>query len=76
MGETKQQVTQRKIRNGLRKQAEVIQRKKEQIWNILKYGEDKRAEQGLSTYTVSTNSKYRYVPLFKRSSIISGDITA
>ena len=36
MAETRQQITQRKIRNGLRKQAEAVQRGKEKIWDILK----------------------------------------
>lgn len=36
MHETKQQVTQRKIRNGLRKQAAKIQAEKEKVWDILK----------------------------------------
>lgn len=34
--ETRQQVTQRKIRNGLRKQADMILREKSKIWDILK----------------------------------------
>jgi len=37
MKETALQVHQRKIRNGLRKQAAAYQRQKEQIWDKLKY---------------------------------------
>ena len=36
MHETKQQVTQRKIQNGLRKQAEKIWAEKMKVWDILK----------------------------------------
>ena len=36
MSETKLEVTQRKIRNGLRKQAEAVQKEKEKVWDILK----------------------------------------
>lgn len=36
MSETKQQVTQRKIRNGLRKQAEKVWAEKMKVWDALK----------------------------------------
>jgi len=36
MTETKIQLSQRKIRNGLRKQAEAHQREKEKVWDRLK----------------------------------------
>ena len=36
MKETKQQLTARKIRNGLRKQAEKILAKKMKVWDVLK----------------------------------------
>lgn len=75
MYETKQQVTQRKIRNGLRKQAEAIQREKEKVWDILKEDPNKRT--GWPAIDNDVNSYYMsaYVPVMG-DSVINWETTA
>lgn len=69
MAETKQQVTQRKIRNGLRKQAAVIQYEKEKIWEILKRGSDWNGVGYKGGPEEDTGSFYcPYVPIMKKVS--------
>ena len=74
MYETKQQVTQRKIRNGLRKQAEKIQREKDKVWDILKEDPNKRT--GWPAIDNDVNSYYMWHVPVLRNSVIDWETTA
>ncbi len=52
MKETKIQVTQRKIRNGLRKQSEKIQTEKEKVWDRLKETPKDRKRRPMPRWTI------------------------
>ena len=75
MHETKQQITQRKIRNGLRKQAEKVQYEKEKCWRILK--EDTalpKIKRGQQFFGVT--DKYGYSVLSPHIGVINWNTTA
>ena len=74
MYETKQQVTQRKIRNGLRKQAEKIQREKDKVWDILK--EDPSSTETTFHIDNDVNSYYMWHVPVLRNSVIDWETTA
>jgi len=74
MYETKQQLTQRKICNGLRKQAEAVQREKEKVWDILK--EDPNKQQGTFYIDNDVNSYYMWHVPVLRNSVIDWETTA
>ena len=59
MKETAIQVNERKIRNGIRKQAEVIQREKEKVWDRLK-SDGKRKLRGSWTVEIAEDIKSIY----------------
>lgn len=66
-GETKQQVTQRKIRNGLRKQAEAVQKEKEKVWDILKTDTSKS-----NKVIIGRSEGYYYCPYIPVMSVSRG----
>lgn len=72
MYETKHQVTQRKIRNGLRKQAAVIQCEKEKVWEILKTDTSKPATFHIDNDVASYYCPY--IPIMRNSDAISSII--
>ena len=74
MYETKHQVTQRKIRNGLRKQAEKIQREKDKVWDILKT--DPSSTKTAFRIDNDVNSYYMWHVPVLRNSVIDWETTA
>ena len=82
MHETRHQVTQRKIRNGLRKQAEKIWNEKMKVWEILKRDTTKKAFEVDAGYfycpyiPIMGNVSFGIEPVRGKFGIVSMDTTA
>ena len=66
MSETKLEITQRKIRNGLRKQKEAVLKEKMNVWDILKTDHTKLA------WGVTDSGAYYYCPYIPIMSVSRG----
>ena len=71
--ETKLQITQRKIRKGLRKQAAVLQHEKDLVWDILK---EDHPNVRILDYGGEGYFYCPYVPIIHRGKITLGGSTA
>jgi len=80
MHETRLQVTERKIRNGKRKQAEKIWNEKMKVWNALKEDpKPKDDEIRFLDYTdnvVSFTRHFYHQPVMRSNTIVDWDTTA
>ena len=74
MHETKQQVTARKIRNGLRKQAEKVWAEKMEVWDELK--RDPSSTETTFHIDNDVNSYYMWHVPVLRNSVIDWETTA